>query len=420
MKFKLILFFTGFYFFVHGQGRRDFLNLSADSTSIYIQLPSIGAQFYSSAFAPEKFIFNRDKETVIDFQNALDNLDEYNDHIAQIDINSIGVTLQFNDLLLVAGHHAKYIGSLQYPKELAELATLGNANFIGQTVEVGPSFHYIHYHEIYLGGSVRIGKIRIGGKLKILSGNEFLSTDDNHMSLSTSSDVFNLSLDNNYDIYSSSILSYNRINDLDTDFDPGVYNAFFQQNQGLAVDLGVSWEATEKLNIQAKLLDYGKIKWDRKTNHYFKEGITTYDGINLLDYLSDEGNISIKDSLYGLLDLDNESDLTFSRNTPYTWQVSGLYQLTEKGEFSALFGQTNFQTNRITYWQMRYTHQLNKVLVLHNIITGFGKSQLNFGVGIELNAGPIVINASSANIIGLANLLSTRYNNLAFGIGLKF
>lgn len=420
MKFWTFVFSMIFAWELIGQSSIDFLPNDRDTNRISIFIPSVGVQSYSSSFTPDKVIFDNGNETVVDFENALLDLNDLNEHILQADIKTVELSFRASQFMVVAGHKARYVGSLQYSRELAELTTLGNAKFIGQTIDIGPKFNYTHYHEIYIGGSIELNKLQIGGKIKLLSGNEHLSTVKNQILLTTEEDRYNLSLENDIDIYSSGILQYSGINDVTTDFDPEIYNAFFDQNKGFAFDFGARWQLTDKLQITGIIQDYGSITWNKRTDHYFQKGIISYEGVDLLDYLSEDGSVSIKDSLYDLLDLERETGVAFSKNVPMTWQIGLGYKLDEKNRIDASFGRVNYDSFKISKWRLQYAHTFSKNLTLYSDLNGFGQANINIGAGIELMIGAVYFIANTSNLIGLSDLLSANYNNLNLGLGLKF
>ena len=212
---------------------------------------------------------------------------------------------------------------------------------------------------------------------------------------------------------------YNGIENIQLDFDPDVYNPFFGKNKGLAIDFGLSWQLNNKLRLYGMLMDLGSINWDKRTDHYYKEGQVKYDGIDLLDFISEEGTVSIKDSLYNLLDLKRESGISFSEDIPSSWQIGFVCDLHNLSQISAFFGMTNYNTFNIAKWKLGYAYPLHRNLIAYADVNGFGKANINLGLGFELGLGPINAKARVANFTGVFDLLSTRYNKIELGLGVK-
>lgn len=420
MKVCTIILCVVFCWDLGGQSSLDFMTDYKDTNTIIINLPGIGFQSYSSSFAPGQVIFDKDNETVLDFQNSISDLNNLNEFLIRADVNTLGLSFKISDFTLMAGHKASYIGSMRYTKELAELTSRGNASFIGQTIEVGPEFNYTHYHEIYLGGHFSLDKIQIGGKVKLLAGNEHASSKSSQISLTTEADVYNIILDNDIDIYSSGLLLYNGIENIELDFDPDVYNPFFGKNKGLAIDFGLSWQLNNQIRLYGMVIDLGSIKWDKRTDHYYKKGQVKYEGVDLLDFISEEGTVSIKDSLYDLLDLERESGISFSEDIPSSWQIGFVCDLHNKSQISAFFGKINYNAFKIAKWKLGYSYPFHRNLIVSADVNGFGKANLNLGAGIELSLGPVIAKARVANITGVFDILSTRYNKIELGLGMKF
>ena len=156
----------------------------------------------------------------------------------------------------------------------------------------------------------------VGGRLKALAGTEYLHSRERDIALTTEADHFDLTLERNYVLESSSFLEYRGIDDVNLDWDPTVFPSFFNSNSGWAFDLMASYQAKDDWTIFASIQDIGSISWDNRTTRYSAIGETNYSGIDILDFLSEDGQISIKDSLYGLLDFAEESDVSFSSQIP--------------------------------------------------------------------------------------------------------
>jgi len=400
-------------------GQIDYLVEDPDSTSLIIHLTGVNVKSYSSSFSPQDIFFKTNGSNRIDLNPVLDHLHTQNDLFLDLQLNTIGATIHFKNFQLVAGHNLRYVGAIQFSNELGNLATQGNAAFIGETVEIGPAFLYNHYHELYGGVGIDIGPFRIGGRIKLLAGNEYLRTEQNQMHLTTGAEAFELTLESDYRFFSSGILQYRGIDEVETDFDPGVYNSFFSDNQGIAFDFGLQYKIGSHLLLYSYIQDIGSINWTKRTDFYTKNERVTYQGVDLLDYLSDENGVSVQDSLYGLLDFNNEQGQAYTDNLPFRWNIGIVFQLSAMNNIEVAFGGQNYRIHNLLTWLVEYRHDFSRHLQISSRISGFGRSQTNVGLGLKWSIGPLIFTTNIANVAGIMDLISTRYNQIGFGLQVK-
>ncbi|MCC7244968.1 MAG: hypothetical protein IT269_04785, partial [Saprospiraceae bacterium] len=175
-----------------------------EGKKIAIGLPGLGLDLAHSGDITYQDIFSKDGDkTKVDFSNALSKLDQENNFFAEQRIETFSFGLKIKKLYLSLGHANRLSGSIQYPKTLPELIWNGNAQYIGQTLNIAPQATIFNWNEWYAGVAADLGKFRVGLRLKMLNGTASLLTDDAHKSATiyTNPDIYQLSLTSDYGLW---------------------------------------------------------------------------------------------------------------------------------------------------------------------------------------------------------------------------
>ena len=136
--------------------------------------------------------------------------------------------------------------------------TKGNAYFLDQKVNFDKErFDAVAYNSFYLGAAVAVDeRLKLGLRLKYLTGIANLHTDNFHLGLQTSSEFYQTT------IYSDMMIKTSGIGDSSNPI----------SNSGFAIDLGAIYQATEDLELSVALNDIGSINWAEENNDYFTTG----------------------------------------------------------------------------------------------------------------------------------------------------
>jgi hypothetical protein len=223
--------------FMRGLWQANYTNPALlPEAKLTIALPNVFNDLYFSDITYNDIVkTNGAGETVVDLRGIADVLSDKNFLREVPMINTFGIGFRTERLFVSLSHAIRGNAFLKYPKELIEVVAEGNAQFIGQPIEIGPDFQVSTFHEISLGLGYRINPmLTVGGRIKVISGIADLSTDRNRnrLQLLTSDDVYQLQLTSNYLVNSSRFLNYDGFSDidLDPDFGNGLGEGFFQGN----------------------------------------------------------------------------------------------------------------------------------------------------------------------------------------------
>lgn len=352
-------------------------------------------------------------QTTIDVDKFVDHLNPQNHLRDDLELNTLAVALKLGGLHLSVAHSLRYQAYFKYPKELPQIVWQGNAQFVGQTVELGNELLFFGYHELAAGAAYEFGPLTLGGRLKFLSGISSAVTDEEHHSATfyTDSDVYQITLSGNYILNSASTVEYDGFSDLQTDFNFGQLNFenIFSANRGMAVDLGARLKLN-KIELAASVLDLGKITWDQDVTNYVANQTVSYNGLDFSNALTGEEVDDLSaalDTLQSLYEV-TETHNNFETKLASKVYMSALYHLTEKVSVGALFFTEKFRKDTSTRLAIGGTATpLPFLSVGASYAVGNGRFD-NLGINLALSLGPLQFFAVTDNIFAAIDAGNSR------------
>lgn len=331
---------------------------------------------------------------------------------------TLDIGLKLKQVTIMAGHRFSSVSNVRYTGSLLALAAQGNAAFIGQQLQIGPSLDASAYNEVYLGAQKTINNFTLGVRAKILYGTASLLTEESDMLFTTKSEYYQLELKNNYILRSSGLLRYYDVDDITIDLPSFSFDNFFYNNRGLAIDLGVAFKAGDKLLFSASALDLGSIKWDFFPRKYTSVGTFKYDGLDIIKYLGDTTQIAVADTI--LQNIKVESGLepfktllnnTFTLGARYainsSWDANLLYML--RNEFGIRKHYLTISTvKKISFLDLGLQYSISK------------NNWTSLGFYTSLKAGAFSCFASTENLPGLVKPFGTKRASLMIGASVQF
>jgi hypothetical protein len=395
--------------------QNHFLNPALRPTNrIYIGLPVLsGINFNVNnnyLNFSDVFIKGQVKDSIITFLHPDYNASKF---LAKIkDINSLETetTIQLlgvgfsvgNDGYVFLEVNERIQSNLVVPGDLFRLALYGNEGFVGSKIDLSSLRADMKaYNEFAIGYSRNItDKLRIGVKGKLLAGLASVSLDNNSFGI-TVKDDYSHTLDADLSLNMSGPISVNpssalNIRDLvfhSRDIFKTSNDAvdFFTgwQNPGLGLDIGATYDLTERISFSASVTDLGFIRWKKDLTNLETDDQFKFSGLNLNDYFSGDKTLSeIGDNL--LDSLTNTFVLTSTRH-PFTTYLP----------FGVSFGGSYNINKRISLGVLSYSRIAG--MRIHEAFTV--SANLNF------------TNAFSASIGYTAE--NQRYDNLGGGIAFR-
>ena len=250
-------------------------------------------------------------------------------------IETLGLAVQSGRLGLSLYHRLRAQGEAEYTKGLVDLVALGNAPFIGQTVELAPRGEVISFQEIGLGLSYAVSdKVALGGRVKYLAGtSDIRVAGGSSLRLRTGVENFGLSLEQQLEVSTSNAIIYESLDSVRFDYNPTRLRLgdLATSNTGLAVDLGVAVNL-DRLRLNASVVDLGAgIDWQDEVTNLRFTGTDDFTGLDLLEnLLRDTVSLATAvDSL--LLTYEPERNSNSYRSTiGPSFYLGGEYDFTER------------------------------------------------------------------------------------------
>ena len=337
-------------------------------------------------------------------------------------------------------------GNVVLPGDLFKLALKGNEGFIGSKIDLSSLRGDIkYYREVGLGFSKNItNKLRIGVKGKLLFGIASASIDNKSLGI-TVNDNYTHTLDADLAVNISAPLTvYRKGQNIDSivfddnRFKKGsrVYDFLSgKKNMGLGLDIGATYDISDKLIVSAAITDLGFIRWKRDLTNLKAESQFEFSGLNVVDVINgsktfDELGKEMLDSLKNSF-IVSDSKTPFTTFLPFGVTLGGTYSLTKSFSVGIL------SYSRIIGKQLRESMTLSANVNLTNAFSTSLSYTIanhrfdNIGAGLAFRAGIVQFYMLSDRIPIMWNKikvdnsiipLPTSWNtiNLRLGMNLAF
>jgi hypothetical protein len=342
----------------------------------------------------------------------------------RLDLETVGVGMRFGGLFLGLQHRLRYVTYINYPQTLPQLVWQGNAQFIGQTIGFGPDFELNSYHEVALGAGFAFGEhLRVGGRVKLLSGIAHASTASSLLTLTTGEENYALAVDGNYLVNTSGTLNFDGYANLALDFDFGRFGTegLFGANTGLAFDLGVDAQFGP-LELSASVLDLnGQIDWEDNVANYLIDAPRRYEGLDVArDIFEDSLSFdNIIDSLEIVYE-PTETNRAFRSelSTKYYFRVG--YALSERLVAGAVFFGESYRGEFDPAAALTGNYRLNERWQFGALLAYRRETITNLGLNISFGAGPLQLVAATDNILTALRPRDSQQASLRVGASLQF
>jgi len=449
MTFKILLRYIKFTLFAllfmshyktHAQQNYTLYNMSSINQSIYcnpsvfpinnvnVGIPVLSSTYFgltNTAFRYSDLIYKRpDDSLTFDMNNAISKMDDNNYLLthAQVDIISVGYKFKKNYFNVTVIE--KFTGIMNYSKGLIDFLWYGNGPSIGKTINLGLGLQYTHYREYGINYVRKVNnKLNVGAKFKYLYGMENIQTVRSGVSLYTNPTDYALTAQSDVLINKSGSLK-----DLMGSDSKFVDYAFGFKNWGMAIDLGAQYKITDKIAVNASLIDFGGINWKSNVENYQSvdpNASYTYSGLNIGDIIND--TTSINQAFSAVLDSATASfriDTTFSKyRTKLNRQIylGGSYQLTERFATNLLLHGLFFDGKMRPGISASIGGKLGQLVHMNLSYSIFNKSYNNIGWGASINTySGNQFYVVSDNILGAIFPQNSKSFNIRIGMNLRF
>jgi hypothetical protein len=312
-----------------------------------------------------------------------------------------------------------------FPREPILLAWKGNSQFEGENARFkGTASYATYYREYALGYSTlnRNGNFS-GIKAKLLFGKLNISNPPTKVSLYTDKNTFDLTLSGEAtaNISAPVIITQNgnRINGYEIDHSKSISQLLLnRKNWGVAFDLGIIHEYSDKITLSASILDVGFIRWRSNITNAGIFGNYNYQGIPF-------DSINASNFFDNLLNSYNDSIQYIVTHNAYTTVLpikiygGANYIVSEKLNAHLVLSGVWYQTKLLTaatlgldYNPFRNFHLVGSYSLMY-------RSFKIVGLGLSMGKGPVQFYAITDNVFGFIWPLSTRNINLRFGLNIN-
>ncbi len=325
------------------------------SNSLYIGLPGISGinLNLNNNFVNFSDVFMKGtSDSVISFLNSETSTDNFLSKIRQRNSLEVETSVQLfglgftvgKDIYIFLDINDRIDGNMVLPGDLFRLGLKGNEQFVGSTIDLSPLRGDLKYYREYGFGFSKnfTSKLRIGVKAKILSGIAAASIHNSSLGITVNDDythTINADLSVNMsaplNVYLNNDNTIDSISFDDKRFDTSSgRNDFFlgKKNMGLGLDIGATYEITDRIVVSAAITDLGFIRWKKdltnlnaKSNFYFS-GLSLDDVINDTKTIDEVGQ-DMLDSLKSSFVVSNTKE-PFTTFLPAGVTLGGSYGLT--------------------------------------------------------------------------------------------
>ena len=390
--------------------------------------PGLSASLGTSALTLNKITStNAAGETVINANDLISRLNNKNTVWANTNFETFHLAFGGARWQISLGHAFKTNTSITFPKELVQLGLQGNAQFIGETVNIAPEFNTSTYGEWAIGTAINYDRFTFGAKMKLLGGLSNFSSGNAVASIHTDeSSVYELSLASDYTINSAGLIDVSGLegNGGEVDIsmsDMDAMDALFGQNKGIAIDLGATFRLNDKLEFSGSILDLGMISWKENAKVYSSKGDYEYKGLDLINLVETEDTDfgQIADTLSEIFQFAKADQ---SYNTTLAWRTywTASYQVSEKFSVGGLIHTRKLKGNFDPTVAVSAALDLGRWWTLGTNLS-HGKS-IGFALGANtaLRLGPVQLFFATDNLPALFNVANNSYAHARLGMNLAF
>lgn len=428
MKYIIIVFLAGFcykaqcqnlhYFFIEDVYQRSYFNPALNDKHKVTIASGLGLDISTNGPSiADVTSRNLNGGLIISASDAIESMNDVNDIFGYTSVNTFDVSVQVPFFRVSVGHAWKAQGWMQYTKDLAEFVTRGNGGFIGETMNLGPQLDYINYNEVYLGVQKTFGPLSLGVRVKRLSGVEAIRTENSKIDLTTSDDIYQLTLDTDFELSSSRAFQYTDLENFDLNVENFSFDNFMKSNGGWALDLGASLNVGERLEVSLGIVDIGGMDWDVEPKNYSSKKVQTFDGIDVSEYITSDEEFVILDSVEALLDLE-ETNTVFRTTLPSKIYLGGRLKISNLWTLGALIQSNGSGDRRANVIAFNGTAKLYSFLSAGVMYSYKSGNPANIGLHTTVCIGPVRGFLSTDNLLRLGTFKS-KNSNIRAGLSIS-
>jgi len=312
-----------------------------------------------------------------------------------------------------------------YSRKLAGLLLYGNSQYIGDVARLSNNrINGIYYREYSAGWSMEYDRNNtIGVRAKLLFGKVNLNTGASRAQLGTDIETFDLTVQGNVRLNSSFplVLEQNASGAIDS-IGMGEISPFRllmnPRNPGLAVDLGIVHQYSDKVILSASMLDLGVIMWTDQIYNIAAEVDFLYQGVSegtdfsRAAYFRDLSDSIASDIIYDV------TRKTYLSPLPLQLYLAGSYEWKKNVSVGLVLRNVLVNRRIKTSLTASATASVRNMFQASLSWSYLNQSVYNLGAGIAYTGRGLQVYAVTDNLVGFIRPLDSRTINLRFGVNL--
>ncbi|WP_224996827.1 DUF5723 family protein [Cesiribacter sp. SM1] len=341
---------------------------------------------------------------------------------AEIDLLSAGVRANAR-LYLRYRLSTKVAVQTMLPRELALLA---DEQFLKttNTVVLAPSVQAMGYLENSIGASYVIDrKFTVGASIKRLNGIANVHTDELDMTLRSKPTEGLMELEGGLLAYTSGY----EFDEDDSEEEESETNYEYIKNRlkdngGWAVDLGVTYQLSDKLQLGLGILDLGTINWKNSATEFrVNRATATFENLNE-ESLNEENYRAeaFADSVAKYFEPQENAISSYRTGIPSKSYLNVTYELHRSVHASGILFAYKYKDRFIPGFTAAVNKEFGRRLGLSVSYTAINGSYSNVGAGFSLRLTPFQLYVVSDNVLGGIDYENARNVNVRAGLNLVF
>lgn len=314
------------------------------------------------------------------------------------------------------------ITSVSVAKDLLGFVINGNDYFTGRTADFSTTrINAMGFNELGFSMARNYKRWNFGGRAKLLQGNAVVSTSNSTLTVYTpqhTTDEIVLRLNGTVHTAGFPVLidSINNVPVADSEKEMDAKDFTSSKNLGGAIDLGFTYDVTNRLTVGASVTDLGFIAWRNKTYTYQQNNVEArFGGINDYNGLGNDSLLTaLGDSMLALFD-GNITREGFSTMLPARFLINASYELNKRNSIGGLVQGRIFNSELIMAYTANYLHKFRNVDVALNYSI-IGKSYANIGIGFAAKLGVFQVYVVQDNILSYFAPDRLEVSNLRLGL----
>ncbi len=299
---------------------------------VSIALPSVSGSF-SSPYSVNDIGEVRDGTLHVDSEAFIASLSPRgNDQRIDFSAESFAFNYRHRAWQLGVSHRVRAVGSLDFPRGLAQLTAYGNAPYVGEVLELAPVIDAQAFQEFAVNGAYTFwDKVTLGARAKFLLGSAAWQTGRANASLYTDPDFYEIRLESHNTYRTAGIPVTMSDTVLIGELGSGV-----GAGTGFGIDLGVIYRHNQDLELGFSVRDAGFVNWTGEARKHQSNGQFVYSGYEG-DFFAESLDFDVAgviDSLVGEVEFET-TDEEFTTKLPLYLQATGRYRVAPNTSLSA-------------------------------------------------------------------------------------